>query len=93
MVFIPQAKRSDLICSDQTRSGRERVQVGRARAGKIGDRKQSDSYTDLYACAPLCVSVTTKNGGRSLDVLRASRRLIATPNCLFVRCFFHIYLE
>ena len=29
----------------------------------------------MYACGPLCVSVTTQNGGRSLDVLRASRRL------------------
>ena len=29
----------------------------------------------MYACAPQCLSVTTQNGGRSLDVLRASRRL------------------
>ena len=65
---------SDLICSDQTRSGRERVQQGRARAAEIGDRKQNVSYTDMYACAPLSVSVTTQNGGRSLDVLPASRR-------------------
>ena len=36
--------------------------------------KQSDSYTDRYACAPLSVSVATQNGGRSLDVLPASRR-------------------
>ena len=42
---------------------------------RIGDHKQSDSYSHMYACAPLCVSVTTQNGGRSLDVLRASRRL------------------
>ena len=27
----------------------------------------------MYTCAPLSVSVTTQNGGRSLDVLRASR--------------------
>ena len=50
------------------------MQLGRARAAEIGDRKQSDSYTDMYACAPLSVSVTTQNGGRSLDVLPASRR-------------------
>ena len=48
--------------------------AGRARAAQIGDCKQSDSYTDMYACAPLSVSVTTQNGGRSLDVLPASRR-------------------
>ena len=28
----------------------------------------------MHACAPLCVSVTTQNVGRLLDVLRASRR-------------------
>ena len=65
---------SDLICSDQTRSGLERVQPCRAPAAEIGDRKQSDSYTDMYACAPLSVSVTTQNGGRTLDVLPATRR-------------------
>ena len=51
------------------------VQILHARAAKIGDRKQSDSYRHMYACAPLCVSVTTQNGRRSLDVLLASRRL------------------
>ena len=64
--------RSDLQWSDaiwpRTRA------AGRARAAQIGDRKQSDSYTDMYACAPLSVSMTTQNGGRSLDVLPASRR-------------------
>ena len=67
-------RRSDLICSDQTQSSGERVQVGCARAVKIGDRKQSDSYIGMYTCVPLCVSMTTQNGGRSLDVVRASRR-------------------
>ena len=43
------------------------IKVGRARAAEIGDRKQSDSYTDMCACVPLSVSVTTQNGGRSLD--------------------------
>ena len=52
------------------------MQLGRAQAAEIsmGDRKQSDSYTDMYACAPLPVSETTQNGGRSLDVLPASSR-------------------
>ena len=57
----------------------ERVQRGRARAAEIGDCKQSDSYTDMYACAPLSVSVTTQNGGRSLEVLRGLVVLIAAP--------------
>ena len=48
--------------------------AGSRRAAEIGDRKQSDSYTDMYACAPLSVSVITQNGGRSLDVLPASCR-------------------
>ena len=65
--------RSDLQWSDAIWP-RTRVQPGRARATEIGDRKQSDSYTDMYACAPLSVSVTTQNAGRSLDVLPASRR-------------------
>ena len=47
---------------------------GRARAAEIGDRQQSDSNTDMYACAPLPISVTTQIGGRPLDVLPASRR-------------------
>ena len=47
----------------------------RPRSEIVNDRKQSDSYTDMYACAPISVSVTTQNGGRSLDVLPASRRL------------------
>ena len=66
--------RWDLMCSDQTQSisGHERVQVGRARAAKRGDHKQSDSYTHVYACAAPCISVTTQNGGRSLDLLRVS---------------------
>ena len=29
---------------------------------------------NMYACVPLSVSGTTQNGGRSLDVLPASRR-------------------
>ena len=45
------------------------MQFGRARAAKIGD-----SYTDIYACALLCISVATQNGGCSHDLLRASRR-------------------
>ena len=51
------------------------MQLGRARAAKIGDRKQSlsDSYTHMYACAALCASVTTKNGGRSLEFLSSVR--------------------
>ena len=56
------------------------MQVGRARAAKFGDRKESDSYIDMYACALLSVSVTTQNGGRSLEVLRGLVVLIAAPN-------------
>ena len=56
------------------------LQVGRARAAKFRDRKQSDSYIGVYACAPLSVSVTTQNGGRSLEVLRGLVVLIAAPN-------------
>ena len=68
--------RSDLQWSDaiwpRTRAaGRARVAGG---ADQMGDRKQSGSYTDMYACAPLSVSVTTQNGGHSHDVLPASRR-------------------
>ena len=48
--------------------------------GRVGDCKQSDSYTDIYACAPLSVSVTTQNGGRSLEVLRGLVVLIAASN-------------
>ena len=51
------------------------IKVGRAGVAEVQDRKQSDSYTDMYACAPLSVSVTTQNGGRLLDVLPAFRRL------------------
>ena len=51
--------------------------VGRAPAAKFGDRKQSDSYSDMYACEPLSVSVTTQTGGRSLEVLRGLAVLIA----------------
>ena len=34
----------------------------------------------MYACALLSVSVTTHNGGRSLEVLRGLVVLIAAPN-------------
>ena len=34
----------------------------------------------MYTCAPLCVSVTTQNGGCSLEVLRGLVVLIAAPN-------------
>ena len=47
---------------------------------KFGDRKQSDSYIDMYACSPLSVSVNTENGARSLEVLRSLVVLFATPN-------------
>ena len=49
-------------------------------------------YTDLYAFPPLYVSMKTKNGGRLLDVLRASRRLIAAPNYRW-RSFFLRFQE
>ena len=70
---------SDLNCSDQTWSGSEHVQFVRARAAKIGYRKQSDSYTHVYACAPLCLSVATQKGRRSIDVSVLPAVLIAAP--------------
>ena len=81
MQFSVCGRWSDLISSDQTRSPCEREQVGCARVAEIGDRTLDDSYTHVDACAALCVSMTTKNGGRSLDVLRAfsfSSRLLTS---------------
>ena len=65
------------MCSDQKQSPRERVQVDRARVAEIRDRTLDDSYTHVRAYATLYISMTTQNGGRSLDVLVA---LIAAPN-------------
>ena len=51
------------LARDQTWSPCERVQVGELTLG--------DSHVHLHKCAALCVSMTTQNGGRSLDVLLA----------------------